>query len=196
MKKIEIKIDEAFRNTFLLPREKAVTDFLVDVLSSKYRFREDDRKIEVLSLFYDSSSPLRALIALPSYEFYSTDKNIQMAELHLKDHSFEDYSSYDVQELCKKILSENDISYSAYLNGNNHLDYSHYWESQLGLERDFIMHCWRNAKEKTQSKIHGFLESSDSAGGLLDLDNGYDLPFDVDVSDYLQSHGFIIKKEI
>lgn len=191
-----MKIDEAFRNTFLLPREKAVTDFLADVLSSKYRFREDDLKIEVLSVFYDSSSPLRALIVIPGYEFYATEKNIEMAELHLKDHSFEDYSSYDVQELCKKILDENDIDYSSYLNAHNQLDYSHYWENQFGLESDFIMQCWRNAKEKTQSKIHGFLESSDSAGGLIDLDSGYDLPFEIDAAEYLQSHGFIIRKEI
>ncbi|MBD3906847.1 hypothetical protein NAL32_19595 [Chryseobacterium sp. Ch-15] len=42
---IETKIDEAFITTFLLPREKVVTDFLMNVLSSQYQFREDDRKI-------------------------------------------------------------------------------------------------------------------------------------------------------
>ncbi|MET3537210.1 hypothetical protein [Chryseobacterium limigenitum] len=66
MKKIETKIDEAFRNTFLLPREKVVTDFLVDVLNSKYKFREDDQKIEVISLYYYASSPLSFLFALPN----------------------------------------------------------------------------------------------------------------------------------
>ncbi|NML68227.1 hypothetical protein HHL23_00165 [Chryseobacterium sp. RP-3-3] len=195
MKKIEQKIDEAFKNTFLLPREKAVTNFLVDVLSSKYKFREDDKKIEVISLYYYASSPLSFLFALPNYEYYSPDKTIQIAELHLKEHSLEDYSSTDVQELCKRVLEENNIDYSAYLDEDGHLDYAHYWENQFGLESDFLMSCWRNAKEKTQSKILGFLESSETGAGLYDLNNGFDVPFDVDIDEYLQSHGFMIEKE-
>lgn len=196
MKKIELKIDEAFRNTFLLPREKVVTNFLVDVLNSKYQFREDDKKIEVISLYYYASSPLSFLFALPNYEYYSPDKTIQIAELHLKEHSFEDYSYIDVQELCKKVLDENNVDYSAYLDEDNQLDFANYWENQFGLESHFLMNCWRNAKEKTQSKMIGFLESSDAGGGLFDLDNGYDVPFDVDVDEYLQSHGFMVTKEI
>lgn len=195
MKKIETKIDEAFKNTFLLPREKTVTQFLIDVLHSKYQFREDDKKIEVISLYYYASSPLSFLFALPHYEYYSPDKTIQMAELHLKEHSFEDYSYMEVEELCKKVLDENNIDYSPYLNAYNQLDYAHYWENQFGLESDFLMHCWRNAKEQTQSKTIGFLESSDGAGGVFDMDNGFDVPFDVDMDEYLRSHGFVIEKE-
>ncbi|KFF12734.1 hypothetical protein IW15_08020 [Chryseobacterium soli] len=195
MKKIEQKIDEAFTDTFLLPREKAVTDFLVDVLSSKYKFREDDKKIEVISLYYYASSPLSALFALPNYEYYSTDKTVQIAELHLKEHSLEDYSPMDVQELCKKVLDENAIDYSAYLDEDGQLDYANYWENQFGLESDFLMSSWKNVKEKTQSKMLGFLESSDGESGMFDLDNNYVIPFDVDLDEYLQSHGFIIEKE-
>jgi len=195
MKKIEQKIDEAFTDTFLLPREKAVTDFLVDVLSSKYKFREDDKKIEVISLYYYASSPLSALFALPNYEYYSTDKTVQIAELHLKEHSLEGYSPMDVQELCKKVLDENAIDYSAYLDEDDQLDYANYWENQFGLESDFLMSCWKNAKEKTQSKMLGFLESSDGESGMFDLDNNYVIPFDVDLDEYLQSHGFMIEKE-
>lgn len=195
MKKIEQKIDEAFTDTFLIPREKAVTNFLVDILSSKYKFREDDKKIEVISLYYYASSPLSALFALPNYEYYSTDKTVQIAELHLKEHSLEDYSPMDVQELCKKVLDENAINYSAYLDEDGQLDYANYWENQFGLESDFLMSCWKNAKEKTQSKMLGFLESSDGESGMFDLDNNYALPFDVDLDEYLQSHGFMIEKE-
>ncbi|MDV7699364.1 hypothetical protein N6B72_20795 [Chryseobacterium soli] len=195
MKKIEQKIDEAFTDTFLLPREKAVTDFLVDVLSSKYKFREDDKKIEVISLYYYASSPLSALFALPNYEYYSTDKTVQIAELHLKEHSLEDYSPMDVQELCKKVLDENAIDYSAYLDEDGQLDYANYWENQFGLESDFLMSSWKNVKEKTQSKMLGFLESSDGESGMFDLDNNYVIPFDVDLDEYLQSHGFMIEKE-
>ncbi|KMQ59478.1 hypothetical protein ACM46_20530 [Chryseobacterium angstadtii] len=193
MQKIETQIDEAFKNTFLLPREKAVTQFLVDVLHSKYKFREDDKKIEVISLYYYASSPLSFLFALPNYEYYSPDKTIQIAELHLKEHSFEDYSPMDVQELCKKVLDQNNIDYSAYLDEHGHLDYAHYWENQFGLESNFIMNCWKNAKEKTQSKMLGFLESSDGESGMYDLDNNYVIPFDVSLDEYLRSHGFIIK---
>lgn len=195
MKKIETKIDEAFKNTFLLPREKTVTNFFIAVLSSKYKFREDDKKIEVISLYYDASSPLSFLFALPNYEYYATDKTIQIAELHLKEHSFENYSPIDVQELCKQVLDENNIDYSAYLDEDDHLDYANYWENQFGLESDFLMICWKNAKEKTQSKMLGFLESTDSESGMFDLDNNYVIPFDVDLDEYLQSHGFMIEKE-
>ncbi|MEI3790352.1 MULTISPECIES: hypothetical protein [unclassified Chryseobacterium] len=195
MKKIEQKIDEAFKNTFLLPRENTVTQFLVDVFSSKYKFREDDKRIEVISLYYNASSPLSSLIVLPNYEYYSPDKTIQIAELHLKEHSFQDYSPIDVQELCKKVLSENNIDYSAYLDQNNHLDYAHYWENQFGLETDFLMNCWKNAKEQTQSKMLGFLESSDGESGMFDLDNNFVIPFDVELDEYLRSHGFIVEKE-
>lgn len=190
MKKIEQKIDEAFTDTFLLPREKAVTNFLVDVLNSKYKFREDDKKIEVISLYYYASSPLSALFALPNYEYYSTDKTIQIAELQLKE-----YSPLDVQELCKKVLNENGIDYSAYLE-NGQLDYAHYWENQFGLESNFLINCWKSAKEKTQSKMLGFLESSDGESGMFDLDNNYAIPFDVDLDAYLQSHGYMIDKEV
>lgn len=196
MKKIETKIDEAFKNTFLLPREKFVTKFLVDVFNSKYKFREDDRKIEVISLYYHASSPLSSLIALPNYEYYSPDKTIQIAELHLKDYSIENYSYVDVQGLCKKVLEENNIDYSAYLDENNQLDYANYWENQFGLESDFLMNCWKNAKEITQSKMLGFLESTDGESGMFDMDNNYVIPFDVELDEYLRSHGFMIDKEI
>ena len=83
MSYIETKIDEAFITTFLLPREKAVTDFLMNVLSSQYQFREDDKKIEVISLYYYAANPLAFLFALPNYEYYAPDKTTQIAELHL-----------------------------------------------------------------------------------------------------------------
>ena len=194
MKKIEQKIDEAFRNTFLLPREKVVTDFLAGVMNSKYKFREDDQKIEVISLYYYASSPLSFLFAMPHYGYYSPDKTTGIAELHVKEYALEDYSPADVQELCKTVLDENGIDYSAYLDEEDQLDYAHYWENQFGLECDFLMNCWRHAKEKTQSKMLGFLESSDSGGGMYDLNNGYDVPFDVDLDEYLQAQGFSIQK--
>lgn len=196
MSYIETKIDEAFIDTFLLPREKVVTDFLVDVLSSQYQFREDDRKIEVISLYYYAANPLAFLFALPNYEYYAPDKTTQIAELHLKDHALEDYSYFDIQELCKKVLNENNIDYSAYLNYDNQLDFANYWENQNGLEIDFIKNCWKKAKENTRSKMIGFLESSDNSAGIFDLDNGFELPFEIEIDEYLQSRGFLINKEI
>jgi hypothetical protein len=193
---IETKIDEAFTNTFLLPREKAVTDFLVDVLNSKYQFRNDDRKVEVISLYYYAANPLAFIFALPNYEYYAPDKTIQIAELHLKDHLLEDYSSIDVENLCKNILTENSIDYTAYLDQENRLDFVNYWENQHGLEIDFLKNCWIKAKENTRSKVIGFLESSDNSAGILDLDNGFELPFEIEIDEYLKSRGFLIKKEI
>lgn len=192
---IEAKIDEAFRNTFLLPREKAVTLFFMDVLNSKYRFREDDTKIEVIGLYYYASSPLSFLFAMPHYEYYSQDKTTHIAELHLVEHSFEDYTHSDVEELGKKVLDENRIDYSAYLDEDDELEIANYWENQTGLEKNFLMHCWKNAKEKTGSKTLGFLESSDGSGGTYDADNGYELPFEVGIDEYLQANGFHLKKE-
>lgn len=193
---IETKIDEAFTNTFLLPREKAVTDFLVDVLNSKYQFRNDIRKVEVISIYYYAANPLAFIFALPNYEYYAADKTIQIAELHLKDHLLEDYSSIDVENLCKKILNENSIDYAAYLDQENRLDFVNYWENQRGLEIDFLKNCWIKAKENTRSKVIGFLESSDNSVGILDLDNGFELPFEIEIDEYLKSRGFLIKKEI
>ena len=196
MKNLEAKIDEAFRETILLPRETTVTGFLADVLNSKYRFREDDRKIEVISLYYYAASPLSFLFAIPNYEYYSPDKTVLMAELHLKEHGFEDYTYTDVQEICKKVLDENDINYAAHADENGLPDLSNYWENQSGLEINFLMNCWKKAKEQTRSKTLGFLESSDPGGGLYDLDNGYDLPFEIGLDEYLQSHSFNFEKEL
>lgn len=196
MKNIEAKLDEAFRETILLPSENTISGFLTDVLRSKYQFREDDRKIEVISVYYHASSPLSALFALPNYEYYSPDKTVRIAELHLKEHGFNDYSYADIQELCKQVLDENNINYSAHLDGNGLPDVSNYWENQFVLEIDFLTKCWKKAKEQSRSKILGFLESADSGSGLYDLDNGYHLPFDVDLDEYLKNQGFRFEKEM
>lgn len=42
----------------------------------------------------------------------------------------------------------------------------------------------------------GFLESSDNSAGIFDLDNGFELPFEIEIDEYLQSRGFLINKEI
>lgn len=173
-----------------------MTDFLVDVLSSKYQFREDAQKIEVISLYYYAANPLVFLFALPNYEYYNPDKTTQIAELNLKEHSLEDYSYFDVQELCKTVLNENNTDYSAFLNNDNQLDFANYWENQRGLEIDFLKKCWKSAKEITRSKMIGFLESSDNSAGIFDLDNGFELPFEVEIDEYLKSRGFLITQEI
>jgi len=196
MSYIETKIDEAFINNFLLPREKVVTGFLVDVLSSKYQFREDAHKIEVISLYYYAANPLAFLFALPNYEYYNPDKTTNIAELHLKEHSLEPYTYFDVQELCKAVLRENNTDYSAFLSDDNQLDFVNYWENQRGLEIDFLKNCWKSAKDSTRSKMTGFLESSDNSAGIIDLDNGFELPFEIEIDEYLKSRGFLINKEI
>lgn len=189
-------MNDAFRTTFLLPREKVVTDFLTDVLSSLYQFRSDDQNIEVISLYYYAPQPLSFLFAMPNYEYYNPDKTTQIAELQLKDHVLEDYTYFDVQTVCRKVLDENNIDFSAYLNQDNLLDLANYWENQLGLEIDFLQKCWMNAKDNTRSKTIGFLESSDHSAGVTDLDNGFELPFEIEIDEYLKSRGFLIKKEI
>lgn len=195
MKNLESKIDEAFQETFLFPREKAVTNFLVKVLNSTDSFREDDRKIEVIGLYYYAASPLSFLFAMPNYVYYLPDKTVHIAELHLKEHGFEDYTLADLQDLCKKVLDENDIQYIGRLNADNRLDTSGYWENQSGLEHEFLRQCWKNAKEETRSKVLGFLEASDSSCAVYDLENGYYLPFEVDLDEYLQAQGFRFEKE-
>jgi len=64
------------------------------------------------------------------------------------------------------------------------------------LEIDFLKNCWIKAKENTRSKVIGFLESSDNSAGILDLDNGFELPFEIEIDEYLKSRGFLIDKEI
>lgn len=186
MQEIELKIDEAFKNIFLIPREKLITDFLVNFLNSRFKFKEDNREVNVISLFYYASSPLSFLFIEPNYEYYSADEIIDRFELEL-----DDYSYIDVEELCIKVLDENNINYSEHLDKNGNLDTANYWENRHELEHKFLLTCWKNAKEKTQSKIFGFLESSDGAGGIYDLDNGYCISDDNhDAKQYLESKGY------
>jgi len=194
MEDIELKIDEAFKKTFLLPREKVVTDFFTDILNSKYKFREDTTDIKVLSVFYYASSPLSFIFVSPSYDYYDQDKTAQTPEIHLEDHALEDYNYIQVHQLCREVLDENNIDYSEHLDEYDELDSANYWENQFDLERDFLLHCWKNAKKETQSTIHAFLESSDGAGNTYNLNNGDKL--DDDIDEYLQSKGIIIQKEI
>lgn len=193
---LESKIDEAFQENILFPREKTVTDFLVKVLNSTDTFREDGRKIDVIGLYYYAESPLSFLFAMPNYAYYAPDKTVHIAELHLREHGFEDYTFIDLQELCRKVLDENDINYTGHLTEGNQLDTAGYWENQSGLEHEFLRQCWKNAKEKTRSKVLGFLEASDSSSLVYDLDNGYYLPFEVDLDEYLQAQGFRFEKEV
>ncbi|MDR2237864.1 MAG: hypothetical protein LBE92_17205 [Chryseobacterium sp.] len=192
---IAAKIDDAFRKKFLLPREKVVTDFLADIMNPQYPFRKDSVKIEVLNVFYEALSPLSFIFAAPSYDHYDQDKTIRFAELDLEaDHSFEYYTYIDVDDLCIQVLDENQVDYSGDLDEDEELDPAEYWENQLDLEVDFLVHCWKKAKERTQSQMLGFLESADNTGKIYDLDTGEEL--DGYVDEYLQSKGRFIKKEI
>lgn len=195
MENIEPEIDEAFKKTFLFPREKPITDFFTNILDSEYKFREDNANIEVLSVCYYASSPLSFIFVSPSYDYYDQDKTIQTPELHLKEHGLEDYDYIQVHELCRDVLDENNIDYSEHLDEFDDLDPANYWENQFQLEKDFLLHCWKNAKKKTQSTLHAFLEPSDGAGRIYDLNNGNALDND-DIDQYLQAKGIIIKKEI
>lgn len=188
-------MDEAFQENILFPREQTVIDFLVSVLNNPEKFRGDGRKIEVIGLYYYAASPLSFLFAMPNYAYYTPDKTVHIAELHLKEHGFEDYNYIDLQELCKNVLDAHDFSYDSRMNRNSLPDLSSYWENQSGLEHEFLRQCWKKAKEQTRSKILGFLEASDSSSLVYDLDNGYDLPFEVDLDEYLQAQGFRFEKE-
>ncbi len=195
MKNLEAKMNEAFQETILFPREKTVTDFLVKVLNSTDTFRDDDLKVEVIGLYYYAASPLSFLFAMPNYAYYAPDKTVHIAELHLKEHGFKDYTQADLQELCKKMLEENDFSDNSRIDRNSLPDLSGYWENQSGLEHEFLRQCWKKAKEQTRSKVLGFLEASDSSSAVYDLENGYYLPFEVDLDEYLQAQGFRFEKE-
>ncbi|WP_294308260.1 hypothetical protein [uncultured Chryseobacterium sp.] len=195
MKNLEAKMDEAFQENILFPREQTVIDFLVSVLNNPEKFREDGRKIEVIGLYYYAASPLSFLFAMPNYAYYAPDKTVHIAELHLKEHGFAEYTYLDLQELCKKVLDENDFSYDSRTDRNGLPDLSNYWENQSGLEHEFLRQCWKKAKEQTRSKILGFLEASDSSSLVYDLDNGFYLPFEVDLDEYLHSQGFRFEKE-
>jgi hypothetical protein len=189
---IEMKIDEAFISTFVIPREKAIIDFLTDFFNSNYKFREDNKEIKIVSFFYNPASPLEFLFLEPSYNYYDPNQTIDRPELEL-----EVYSYTDVHELCIKILDENNIDYSEHLNSFGDLDPANYWENQFKLESACLKHCWKKAKEKTGSKILGILESADFAGGAIDLDtNHYMSDVEDELDEYLKSKGYFLEKEI
>jgi len=188
---IETEIDKAFIETFLKPREKLVTDFLINFLSSDFNFTDDDRKIKVISLFKYAPSPLSFLFIEPNYDYYSPDDTLNRPELSLPD-----YSYIEVDELCIKVLNEHKINYSEHLNSLGELDPAVYWENQSLLENNFLFFCWKKAKEITNSKMLGFLEYSDFAGGVYDLDSGYCISDDdLEASEYLESKNIFIEKE-
>lgn len=189
---IESEIDKAFIETFLTPRKKLVTDFLIDYLSSDFKFREDDAKINVISLFMYAPSPLSFLFIEPNYEYYLSDNTVNRPELSLKS-----YSYIEVDELCLKVLDKNKIDYSQHLNSLGELDPAVYWENKSVLERNFLLDCWKNAKEATNSELLGFLEYSDFVGGVYDLDSRHCISDDnMEANEYLESKNIFFEKEL
>ncbi|MBD8083215.1 hypothetical protein [Chryseobacterium caseinilyticum] len=189
---IELEIDKAFIKTFLDPRRDALTEFLTKFLNSEFKFREDSMKIYVVSLFMYAPSPLSFLFIEPNYQYYSPDFTINRPEIN-----FDGYSYIEIDELCTKVLGENNVDYSAHLDSSGELDSAIFWENRYKLEREFILSCWKNARSNSQSQIIAFLEYSDFAGGIYDLDNDYCISDDFpEVDIYLESKNIFFEKEI
>lgn len=186
---LEAQMDTAFTNAFLLPNQEKLVGFFTELLSAKHDYRNDTRTqdIKVIDLSYSASDPLRFLFAEPCRVYYSSDKTVNIAELHLAD-----YDIFDIEELGTAILDANHFDYSGMLE-NDMLDLAFFWENRFDLERAFIVDCWKKAKAKTLSEILGFLEASDSPGGIYDLDNDHCLD---DIETYLKQKGFSIAKEV
>lgn len=189
---IESEIDKVFNEIFLMPRKKLVTDFLINFLSSDFKFREDNIKINVISLFMYAPSPISFLFIEPNHEYYLPDNTVNRPELSLSSHSY-----IEVDQLCLKVLDENKIDYSKHLNSLGELDPAVYWENQSLLERNFLLDCWKTAKETTDSELLGFLEYSDFAGGVYDLDSGHCISDDnLEANEYLESKNIFFEKEL
>ena len=187
---LEFKIDIAFKNKFLVPKEKELTDFFSNLINCKYDFRSDNKpcEISVIDVFYYAICPVSFLFAEPNSDIYNSLKTVYIPEIHLKDYSF-----FDVEEVVREILDENSIDYINYLN-NDFLDIAFFWENQYELEMKFIIQCWKSAKMNTNSKIIGILQSSDASGYIYNLDNGIRIE-EIEIEKYLREIGCIIEKE-
>jgi hypothetical protein len=188
---LEWKIDLEFERIITKPREKIIVDFLIKIQNFDYEFRtsKDTKQIEVISLYYYANCPLGFLFIEPCYEFYDDEKTIDRPEIHL-----EDYSIYDIEDLCKKVLTENNIDFSDIV--EDEFEYNMFWENKEELEKKFLFECWKKAKDKTKSKLIGFLDASDSTGGTYDLENGYCLWNEkIEIEEYLKKKNITIKKD-
>ena len=188
---LERKIDLEFENKILKPREERIIDFLTKIQNYEFEFRtsNDTKQLEVISLYYYANSPLSFLFVQPCYEFYENDKNSVRAEIHLEDYSF-----YDIENLCKNILTENDIDFSDI--DEDEFEYDEFWDNKNTKEKQFIIDCWQKAKKITNSKLMGFLDASDYSGGTYYLDNGNSLwESRTEIREYLKSRGIEINTD-
>lgn len=189
---LEALIDKEFESTFLLPREKALTEFFIKVQTYQHEFRPtiDTKSIKVLDVFYYANCPLGFFAIEPSYDYYDSEKTVNRAELDL---GYYTYSHVD--DLVIKVLDENRIDYTE-LTDDREFDTVIFWENKGDLEIQFIIECWSKAREITNSEIIAFLHASDGSGGTYDLRNGFDLWDEkVSVCEYLERQGEKIEKE-
>jgi len=191
-KELEIKIDLQFIKIILNPRKQKIIDFFTKAQNYDFKYREptDTKKIEIIDVFYYANSPLSHLRITPNYNFYNRRKVLLTPEINLDYYSFT-----KIDELVEKVLKTNKIDYSDLIE-NESFDSAMFWENKMELEIKFLIDCWKNVKEVTKSNLKGFLNASDSSGGIYDLDNGYCLwDENLEVDDYLINNGIIIEKE-
>lgn len=192
---LESKIDIAFSNSILIPRETKVVKFLENVLNQKNEFQliEQTEKLKVIELFYYANCPLGFLFVEPSSSFYHYTYTKNRPELKL-----EDYTYFDIEELIKSVLDDNDIDYSELVT-DDFLEYDFFWENKHDLEKEFILKCWNKAMENTDSKLYGILYASDMSGCGIDLNNGNQLWYengDIEVEKYLNGIGINPSNEL
>jgi hypothetical protein len=192
---LESKIDIAFSNSILLPRESKIVEFLKNVFNQKDEFKliEKTDKLEVIELFYYANCPLGFLFVEPSSSFYDYSFIKNRPELEL-----EDYNYFDIEKIIRKTLDENKIDYSELI-ADDFLECEFFWENKQDLEKDFLLKCWNRAKEKTNSNLYGILYASDMSGCGIDLDKRIELwneKGDIEVEEYFNGIGINPSKEL
>ena len=167
---LERKIDEAFKSTFLKPREKTIIDFFKKIQNFELDFgfgmNKYVEKTYVINLFYSANCPLEFIFVEPCSEIYPELETYNRPELHL-----DYYSSYDIELLGKKIV-QNEIDSSNILDDEN-FELAEFWENRGELENKFLIECWKKAKKETETNLVGYLIASDSSGGPYFLDDTY-----------------------
>lgn len=188
-KALEQKIDEAFKSTFLRPKEKSIIDFLKRIQNFEIDFgfgtHNKDQPTRVIDLFYSANCPLEFLFVEPCSDFYPDLDIDNRPELR-----FEYYDSYDIEELGKKVIDESNIDYSDEMDEED-FELEAFWENRGELETQFLIECWQKAKKESQTNMIGYLLASDSSGGPYFLDDTYH-PWksqSVDIEEHLSQLG-------
>ncbi|WP_299886727.1 hypothetical protein [uncultured Lacinutrix sp.] len=120
----------------------------------------------------------------PSTTFYSNGIIKDRLELHLE------FDTELLESVLEQLLEALGIDYEAF---QEEEDLSTFEIEADSLVTSFLLECWQDVKQETQSKVFGMLFEGTGIGGMYDLDNAKDIEAtDSSIEAYVKSKGIIV----